>query len=251
MGLDTVAPCPGGSCKLFGPFGLLVQALIGVWCVLTLVVMWKLEKHPRPFLVWLGDMSKQMVGAGYGHFMNIFLAMLFGEALTDESTNNQCVWYLVAFLSDIIFVTALCWLATKAVRPLIQRHCGMDIGDYGGEEASNNDDSSESSEDEQANCVKGCPPWVVWCCQTGIWLAIMTAVKAVVTVGLYFGQGPLYASLAWIFSSTGLCGHHRRQLAVSVIVVPLIGDALQFAVQDGFLKKQEPASNPTESPNLL
>eukprot|EP00419_Tripos_fusus_P069176 CAMPEP_0172881882 /NCGR_PEP_ID=MMETSP1075-20121228/118651_1 /TAXON_ID=2916 /ORGANISM="Ceratium fusus, Strain PA161109" /LENGTH=87 /DNA_ID=CAMNT_0013734437 /DNA_START=495 /DNA_END=758 /DNA_ORIENTATION=- len=74
----------------------------------------------------------------------------------------------------------------------------------------------------------------------------MTVVKAIVSVGLYFGQGPLYAGLAWIFRTVGLCGHHRRQLAVSVIVVPLIGDALQFAVQDGFLKKQELPSKSSE-----
>jgi len=253
---DAAVPCSGGTCALLGPFGILVQTFIGVWCFLTLVVLWKMEKHQRPFFVWLGDMSKQMVGATYGHIMNIFLAMLFGEALEEDSTKNQCVWYLLAFLSDIIFVTFLGWLATRAARPWVRQRYGIDIGDYGGEEAPNAVCLLASTEglgkatgpgkNKGTHFVARFPPWLLWCCQTAIWLAILTAIKAVVSVGLYFGQGPLYAGLAWVFSSTGLCGHHRRQLAVSIIVVPVIGDAVQFAVQDGFLKKQEPHSKYAE-----
>jgi len=244
---DAAVPCAGGTCTLLGPFGFLVQAFIGVWCFFTLAVLWKVEKHPRPFLVWLGDMSKQMVGATYGHLMNVFLAMLFGEALEGDATKNQCVWYLLAFLSDIIFVTFLAWLATRTARPWVRQRYGIDIGDYGGEETSiavcllaSSGNADGSGKVKEARCVAKFPPWLLWCCQTAIWLAILTAVKAVVSVGLYFGQGPLYAGLAWVFSATGLCGHHRRQLVVSIILVPVIGDAMQFAVQDGFLKKQAP-----------
>jgi hypothetical protein len=253
---DASMSCPGGTCRLLGPFGLLVQAFIGMWCFLTLVILWKIEKYPRPFFAWLGDMSKQMVGATYGHLMNLILAMLFGDVLEEDATKNQCVWYMLAFLSDIIFVTFLGCLATRAARPLVRRRCGMDIGDYGGEEASlavcllasteSSGATLQPRKDEQVRYVARLPPWLLWCCQTAIWLLILTAVKTVVSVGLYFGQGPLYAGLTWVFSMTGLCGHHRRQLAVSVIVVPVIGDALQFAVQDGFLKKQEPHSKYVE-----
>eukprot|EP00931_Biecheleriopsis_adriatica_P112932 TRINITY_DN87804_c0_g1_i1.p1 TRINITY_DN87804_c0_g1~~TRINITY_DN87804_c0_g1_i1.p1 ORF type:complete len:253 (+),score=35.12 TRINITY_DN87804_c0_g1_i1:31-759(+) len=221
--------CPGGTCELFGIFGILVQVLIGAWCLLTLLVLWRMETPRRPFMTWLGDMSKQMVGAGYGHFLNIFVALLFGEELESAASNNQCVWYLVGFLSDIFFCTFLCWVVTKAMRPVIKERCGIDIGDY---------DSNDNVDDGRQSIA----PWVMWCLQTGIWLGIMTAVKAVVSLGVYLAQGPLYGSLASAFHVVGLCHHQRAQLLVSVVFVPIIGDAFQFAVQDSFLKNTEAAA---------
>lgn len=179
-------------------------------------------------------MSKQMVGAGWGHFMNIFVALLFGEALETANTNNQCVWYLVGFVSDIVFVTFLCWAVTTAARPLIQRRCGIDIGDY--DSASNSDGQSDKQQ-------PAFPPWLMWCVQTAIWLGIMTLVKAVVSLGVYLAQDLLYTGFAVAFRALGLCHHQRAQLVTSVIIVPIIGDAFQFAVQDGFLKKKNPEEN--------
>eukprot|EP00930_Biecheleria_cincta_P028719 TRINITY_DN20028_c0_g1_i1.p1 TRINITY_DN20028_c0_g1~~TRINITY_DN20028_c0_g1_i1.p1 ORF type:complete len:252 (-),score=38.73 TRINITY_DN20028_c0_g1_i1:61-789(-) len=215
--------CPGGTCELFGVFGILVQCLIGVWCVATLLVMWWLETPRRSLLAWLGDMSKQMVGAGYGHFMNVGVAILFGEALTTAAANNQCVWYLVGFLSDIFFSTFLCWLLTTALRPVFRRNCGIDIGEY-------KDDANLA--DGQASMS----PWLMWSLQTAIWLGILTVVKAVVSLGVYLAQEPLYSGLASLFRQVNLCHHQRAQLVVSVVLVPIVGDAFQFAVQDSFLK---------------
>mmetsp|Transcript_15838 Transcript_15838/g.43972 ORF Transcript_15838/g.43972 Transcript_15838/m.43972 type:complete len:270 (-) Transcript_15838:237-1046(-) len=227
--------CEGGTCQLFGRFGIFVQLLIGAWCLLTLVVLWRCEAADkrRPFLTWLGDMSKQLVGAAWGHFMNVFLALFVGNELEGGSTlNNQCVWYLMGFLSDILVVTFLCWWATSAARPLIRRKCGIDIGDY------DQSDLHSPSPDGVA-VVKGVPPWAMWCIQTGIWLAIMTAVKVVVSVAMFSAQSHLYRWLAMAFQYGGLCHHARAQLITSVIIVPVIGDAFQLAVQDGFLKRPD------------
>jgi len=226
--------CEGGTCQLFGRFGIFVQLLIGAWCLLTLVVLWRCEAADkrRPFLTWLGDMSKQLVGAAWGHFMNVFLALFVGNELEGGSTlNNQCVWYLMGFLSDIICVTFLCWWVTSAARPLIRKKCGIDIGEY--------EQDSHSPSPDGVAMVKGVPPWAMWCIQTGIWLAIMTAVKVVVSIGVFAAQNYLYVWLALAFQYGGLCHHQRAQLITSVIVVPVIGDAFQLAVQDGFLKRRD------------
>ncbi|CAE8623110.1 unnamed protein product, partial [Polarella glacialis] len=76
----------------------------------------------RSFLTWVGDMSKQMVGAGWGHCMNIATAVVFGVELESSAANNQCVWYLVGFLCDISFVTFLCWAVNAAIRNLADHH---------------------------------------------------------------------------------------------------------------------------------
>lgn len=48
----------------------------------------------------------------------------------------------------------------------------------------------------------------------------------------------IYVWFALAFQGLGLCGRLNLQLIVSVVVVPVIGDALQFAIQDTFLKKK-------------
>jgi len=223
--------CPGGTCELFGLFGIFVQGLIGLWCLFTLVVLWRCEANRRSLATWLGDMSKQLVGAGWGHVMNLFLAMFLGAVMEDSPDNNQCVWYLVGFLSDIIVVTFLCWWLTNTLRPHIRHLCGIDIGDYEHVEV-----GGAEGEPKQHMEATRMPWWVMWLSQTGIWLLIMTSVKFVVTIGVFYSQDVLYTGIAKGFQLMGLCHHQRAQLVTSVIVVPIIGDAFQFAVQDSFLK---------------
>jgi len=230
--------CPGGSCQLFGVFGLFVQGLIGAWCFLTLVVLWRCEQPRRTFMTWLGDISKQMIGAGWSHIMNVFVALLLGEAVTAGATDNECVWYLLGFLGDVVFSTFLSWWAIKALRPVMRERFDIVIGDYDGGASIDNDTSPSD-----AGCPNACAsksarhPWWMWCVQTLIWLAIMTIIKVVVSVGVYSSKDILYTSLAWCFHLAGLCHHEHAQLITSIIIIPVIGDAFQFAVQDGFLKK--------------
>lgn len=172
--------------------------------------------------------------------MNVFAALLFGIILEADSNNNQCVWYLVGFLSDIFFCTFLNVALTSFVRPLFRNHCGIDIGDYEGHGAEQEDDRKTNMQ-----------PWLMWSLQVAIWLGILTCVKAVVTLGVYLGENLLYTALAMCFHMSGLCGHQRAQLVASVIVVPIIGDAFQFAVQDSFLKKKQVEGSPEKSEDLL
>lgn len=238
MAMHATPPaCGGGSCELFGIFGIFVQCMIGVWCVVTLVVIWRCETPRRDFCTWLGDMSKQLVGAGWGHAMNIFLALLFGKAIDSAATNNQCVWYLIGFLSDIFCVTFLCWWVTSSLRPHIKERCGIDIGEY---EGAGPGDKAEGSQEDDTSVPSetGMTWWLMWFAQTGIWLLIMTSVKAVVSVVVYLLQDWFYTWLATAFRILNLCGHAEAQLVMSVIVIPVVGDAFQFAVQDTFLKRK-------------
>eukprot|EP00928_Gymnodinium_smaydae_P088678 TRINITY_DN72741_c0_g1_i1.p2 TRINITY_DN72741_c0_g1~~TRINITY_DN72741_c0_g1_i1.p2 ORF type:complete len:280 (+),score=47.04 TRINITY_DN72741_c0_g1_i1:220-1059(+) len=220
--------CAGGTCELFGLFGIIVQLVIGVWCVYVLWYMWRIESPRRSYETWVGDMSKQLVGATWGHFMNVAMAMVFGRA-TSVVGRNQCVWYLVGFVTDIIFVTFLSWYVTAKLRPVILRRCGLDIGDY---EPPPKDELATSRPHTGRVSSK------VWVQQTLIWLAITTFVKVVVAFGVILCQDLLYWIFAISFSVLGLCGHRRAQIVVSLFLVPLIGDAFQFAVQDGFLKRR-------------
>lgn len=226
--------CPGGTCELFGLFGILVQGLIGAWCLVILLLLWYFEKPRRSFLTWFGDMSKQLVGAFWGHFMNVFLAMFLGNMLNESADNNQCVWYLVGFLSDIILVTFLCWIMTTLLRPLIKFRLGFDIGDYDGA-GSGSGFIEIGAEDARP---RNGSHFLMWFGQTGLWVLIMTVVKLVVSIGVYFSQELLYTGVALLFRVGGLCHHQRAQLVTSVIIIPVIGDAFQFVMQDSFLKNR-------------
>merc|ERR1740121_1976359 len=243
MASDSIEPplCEGGSCQLFGLFGIAVQCFIGVWCVFTLFVIWRCENVEvrRNFCTWMGDMSKQMLGAGWGHFMNVFFAIIFGEAVEESAFSNQCIWYLVGFLSDILIVTMLCWLVVSTLRPHIRKHCGIDIGEYesgGGNTAPSREEEIFEPEKEEEG--SGIPFWMMWCAQVVIWVAILSVVKSTVFYVAYLAQDWIYTGIDAFFVWLNLCGHPRRQLLSSVIIIPVIGDAFQFIIQDNFLKKR-------------
>lgn len=248
--VDEIQPptCEGGSCELFGIFGISVQCFIGFWCVFTLFILWRCETPRRDLCTWIADMAKQMLGAGWAHFFNVFAAIIFGKALeTGEigAYNNQCVWYLVGFLSDILLVTLICWFVVSTLRPHIREQCGIDIGEYdtghGGEE------DFDILEDDGATTASGMSFWMMWCAQVAIWIAILSVVKGLVFYAAYIFQDQIYTSIATCFRWLSLCGHDRRQLVTSVIIIPVIGDFFQFVVQDGFLKRRTDQDTSDES----
>merc|ERR1711924_276125 len=79
----------------------------------------------------------------------------------------------------------------------------------------------------------------MWMCQTFIWLMILTGVKLAVCILNWFCQDWFYAGLAEGFKFIKIQNNPHAQLITSVIVVPVIGDALQFAIQDTFLKRND------------
>eukprot|EP00927_Polykrikos_kofoidii_P041450 TRINITY_DN3533_c0_g1_i1.p1 TRINITY_DN3533_c0_g1~~TRINITY_DN3533_c0_g1_i1.p1 ORF type:complete len:275 (+),score=49.87 TRINITY_DN3533_c0_g1_i1:38-826(+) len=228
--------CDGGPCELFSFFGVLVQGFIGFWCVFVLFIMWRLEdaQMRRSCMTWIGDMTKQMAGAGCMHFLNAFCAVFFGSAVGSSSPlSNQCVWYLLVFVSDITLCIFFSYLAIRTLRPILLAHCDIDIGNY---------DDSPSFDEGTPPLVKSLPTWGSfrkWVLQTAIWVLVVTVVKLLVFFIVFLTQDKLYNIVAWVFAHVGLCGHQHLQLIFSVVVVPVCGDALFFAAQDRFLKKRQ------------
>jgi hypothetical protein len=236
--------CRGGECQLFGAFGIAVQCGIGLWCFLVLLAMWRLESESqrRSCAQWSADMSKQGFSTGWMHFMNVFCSIIFGALDAASALTNQCVWYLLIFLTDVIFVTLICWAVTSALREPLIKHCNIDIGEY--------DDDGSQKKMTHERSSRGSVSWQNWLKQLAIWIAIVTVVKLIVFVGVFLTQSSLYDLIADVFRFIGLCGHPHWQLMFSVIIIPLIGDAFQLAVQDCFLKrrlKDDPADDGSDS----
>lgn len=89
-------PGANSKCELFGAFGYIVQAILGVIAFLTLVAKRYLEKPRRPWKIWFFDASKQLISALVIHMFNLLLSVL----LTNKESSDQCVWYFLTLLLD-------------------------------------------------------------------------------------------------------------------------------------------------------
>ena len=67
-----------GKCHLLGPFALIVQGALGAVALLSLVVKrWREPpKEKRPWKIFFFDVSKQVVGSGLTHVLNLAMSML-------------------------------------------------------------------------------------------------------------------------------------------------------------------------------
>lgn len=72
------------KCQLLGPVGLIVQACMGVFVVLSLVVKRQYEGNVkegiprRTWKVWSLDVGKQLIGQAFVHFLNIWVSKIYG-----------------------------------------------------------------------------------------------------------------------------------------------------------------------------
>lgn len=226
------------DCNLLGRVGIAVQIAITVVCAVVFLCVWFFETPRRPFLTWLFDISKQVVGAAYGKLYNIAQSIVFASLLRiSNDQNDQCVWYLMSITMDCFFLTFLLWGANNFMRPILLERCGIDIGDYDDpmDRTAANADVEESKENREA-----CPPGQVrmWLLQMGIWIALITVVRLFMSGLLFLIQHQVYKFHEGIFIMLGLHDRHSK-LVFAVLIYPIFADTFQIVVQDNFLKKQQ------------
>ncbi|ETV99921.1 hypothetical protein H310_07948 [Aphanomyces invadans] len=181
----------------------------------VLVVKRWAEIPRRPLGVWLFDASKQAIGAGVAHAANIAIAIAL-VGYTDTGTTDECAMYFVNFSLDtslgVVFNWMLLTLVTTAAKRM--RWTALQTpGDYGD------------------------PVRVrVWLLQLLSWLGVILTAKLLIGRGIVYFQAGLVAYAAWVFAP--LEGHPRVELIVVMVACPCLMNALQFWVQDSFLKKK-------------
>lgn len=232
------SPQANDDCNLLGRVGIAVQVAITVVCAIVFLCVWFFETPRRPFLIWLFDISKQVVGAAYGKLYNIAQSIVFASLLHGaHGHQDQCVWYLMSITMDCFFLTFLLWGANNFMRPILVEHCGIDIGDYDEplEQTPTNADveqlSPRSKEARWGGQVR------MWLMQMGIWIAIITVVRLCLSALLFFIQHQVYEFHAGIFDMLGL-ESRTSKLVFAVLIYPIFADTFQIIVQDHFLKKQ-------------
>jgi hypothetical protein len=98
---------------MVGLLGILIQLGLGVLSFSVLVVKRLRENPPRPWKIWLFDISKQLVSQMMAHFINLTISI----ALTySDSTSDECLWYFTTNILDNtigVFICLCCLLSIE------------------------------------------------------------------------------------------------------------------------------------------
>eukprot|EP00456_Euglypha_rotunda_P005081 TRINITY_DN108629_c0_g1_i1.p1 TRINITY_DN108629_c0_g1~~TRINITY_DN108629_c0_g1_i1.p1 ORF type:complete len:150 (-),score=14.69 TRINITY_DN108629_c0_g1_i1:11-433(-) len=89
------------------------------------------EQPPRPIKIWLMDVSKQSVAAGFGHFLNIGAAYLLFKSI---ESSDQCAWYFINYAVDTTIGIPVAWFYLQLLQKVAWKFDWDKIantGDYG------------------------------------------------------------------------------------------------------------------------
>ncbi|WVR05760.1 hypothetical protein IAU60_002785 [Kwoniella sp. DSM 27419] len=117
-------------CRLLGTTGLVVQALMGVFVILSLVVKRQLERRKRSWRIWMYDVSKQLAGQAVVHGLNVLISDLVASA----AHNNPCSLYFLNVLIDTTIGVVILFVSLKSFTWFFSKYLGMDgfvSGQYG------------------------------------------------------------------------------------------------------------------------
>ncbi|KAI9171247.1 Vacuolar membrane protein [Paramyrothecium foliicola] len=237
-----------GECRLMGPFALFVQLALGGLAMLSLVYKRWRERPQRPVKIWFFDVSKQVFGSVLVHIANVFMSMLTSGRFSikaetvvasrlmartaDEYTPNPCSFYLLNLAIDTTIGIPILIILLRITTGLIaytrlgQPPESIQSGHYGS------------------------PPnawW--WLKQSVIYFMGLFGMK--ICVLIIFLMIPSISQVGdWALSWTE--GNEKLQIAFSMMIFPLIMNALQYYIIDSFIKKKESTEHeavPTEEPD--
>ncbi|KAF2968042.1 hypothetical protein GQX73_g5476 [Xylaria multiplex] len=227
-----------GECRLLGPFALLVQLALGGLALLSLVYKRWRERPQRPLKIWFFDVSKQVFGSVLVHIANIFMSMLtsgrFNFQLEPVGVQtaarllrrvdapyipNPCSFYLLNLGIDttigipILIVLLRVITGLAAYTPLGKPHESIQSGNYGN------------------------PPNALWWLkQSIIYFGGLFGMKIVVLL--------IFLILPWIsrvgdWALRWTEGNERLQIFFVMMLFPLLMNAIQYYIIDGFIKMRE------------
>lgn len=214
MQADPSTKHDAGTCQvLSGNVAVIVQVLLFGICVSSLLFKWWMEVPRRKLQIFCLDSSKQFVGAGVIHVLNLMCAVAFTSM--KESAADECSWYWINIMIDTTFGVGVCWLLLKATERLF----GYDSGHYG---------KGPTGIAWETN-----PDFTKWLSQIMAWCLIVSTMKLFVVLIMW-----MFAP-AWIHIAVA-CTHWIKQptarLVFVMIFTPMCMNMFQFWVTDSFLK---------------
>ncbi|OAC98069.1 hypothetical protein MUCCIDRAFT_122803, partial [Mucor lusitanicus CBS 277.49] len=203
------------GCKLLDSFAIFVQLVLATLAFSTLIIKRQRESPQRPLQTWSFDVSKQIIGGGVIHTLNLVASHLFGKSLDGEPESNPCVWYFLNILVDTTLGVLIIWGVLSAVKFVARfyRLKGFQSGVYG--------------DPPLVNQIK------VWAKQLGVYVLALVTMKVVVVI--LFGLCPWLETFGeWVLGWT--MGNYRLQVLFVMLVFPLVMNIVQFWVVDTIVK---------------
>ncbi|KAF9226867.1 hypothetical protein BS17DRAFT_776254 [Gyrodon lividus] len=204
-------PLDRRSCQLLGPTALVVQALMGVFAILSLVYKRHRETQKRPWKIWLFDVSKQVAGQMFVHGLNVLISDLGSH----HSSGNACTYYFLNILLDTTLGIGLIYLVLQsATWVLSKKLCikGLNTGQYGNP-----------------------PSFKYWARQAAVYVFALTTMKLLV-VALFAVWPGISAVGDWLLSWTSIGDGESFQVIFVMGIFPIIMNVLQFWLIDSIVK---------------
>ncbi|KAL9597867.1 MAG: hypothetical protein Q9179_004117 [Wetmoreana sp. 5 TL-2023] len=224
---DSGSGAKGGECQLLGEASIFIQGALGALALLSLVYKRWRERPQRPLKIWFFDVSKQVVGSVLLHIANLLMSMLSSGqfTVTPKTDNgdyraNPCSFYLLNLAIDttlgIPILVVLLRLLTFgfSLTPLGNPPESIQSGNYGR--------PAKAS-------------W--WLKQSFIYFLGLLGMKACVFV--IFQLCPWLVRVGdWALRWTE--GNETVQVFFVMLFFPVVMNALQYYIIDGFIKNQKP-----------
>ena len=85
------------NCSLVDEFAIVIQFFLGVAALSSLLYKRRLEVPKRPWKIWFFDASKQAIGQGLVHVVNVVYSSL---QISGAGARDPCVWYFLNIMVD-------------------------------------------------------------------------------------------------------------------------------------------------------
>lgn len=205
------------ECELFGPFGIFMQVLLGILSFSSLFAKRSFENPKRSYRIFLLDISKQGLSAGWCHTMNLFLAVYLQLKV---NKGNGCEWYFVNFLSEVLFVVGISYcihtlvlhFATKYDVMILQSGVYLSIHD--------SQYVYRYSWDELDKHIN----YRVFAIQLAVWLMIVTLAKLIVFCFVY-REAETLIDLG-IYTLSFFHGYPNVELVFVMMIIPFFLNSL-------------------------
>lgn len=206
------------ACEVLpGIFGLLVQGFLFLACVGILVVKKFKEGKERSWFDFGLDGSKQIIGAGWIHVLNLVFAKQLHK-LTESG--DECTWYWLNIMCDTTLGVAVEYLALQTITSLLKKRypdsTNFDTGSY-----------RDGHDFHIETYFK----------QLLVWLSVVSIMKVAMLAFMFICSTPLEAGASLILAP--FFAVDSLKLIVVMIITPVCMNALQFWLTDNFLRKRD------------
>lgn len=207
------------KCEMFGAFGFLVQAILGVVAFSVLIIKRFVEKPRRAWKIWFYDICKQIISSVLLHLFNLLVSAIFSK---DEEEADACVWYFVTVFLDCTLGAFLSYIFMWLVDGIAKSSdwkvlkTGLYYEEY------------KKGDKTIYKLV-----WKKYLSQLAVWLVITVLCKIVLIIMLKICRKFMINMGGFVLAPFT---NGKVRLVMVMIVFPLILNALYFWCVDNILK---------------